>query len=154
VDGTPGLDVLGPGPLPPYPSELLASDRTKATLYELAEMYDMVLIDSPPVLAVTDALVLTKFVDVVVVVASKGSTSRRGIVAAFDELAKVAAPIGGLVLNRIELDRSGRYGYGYGYGEDAYGSDPIDRKPFDARPLHSDIASAPDANRSLREGSR
>jgi len=80
---------------------------------------DYIIIDSPPVLAVADALVVARVADATVVVANAQRSDRQGILAAFESLQKVDAPIVGTVLNQVKrghLDTSS-YGYGYGYGE-------------------------------------
>jgi non-specific protein-tyrosine kinase len=115
VPGVPGLYLLASGPTPPNPSELLSDPRCKAVLDQLAERADMVLIDSPPVLPVTDAAVLATQVDGVVLVVSVGSSSRKDVGRAIEVLARVNAPLVGTVLNRAsESDSYAYYRYSYG----------------------------------------
>jgi len=110
------LAVLPSGPIPPNPSEMLASKRTAELLYRLQEHFDVVLIDSPPVLPVTDAVALSTWVDAVVLVAAAGTTTRKPLRSAVDHLRQVGAPLVGVVLNQASLQLT--YGYGYGYGDD------------------------------------
>jgi succinoglycan biosynthesis transport protein ExoP len=105
-----GLQVLPSGPLPPNPSELLASSRAAEVLLALQGLADIILIDSPPVLPVTDAAVLSGLVDATVVVATAGLTTRRQLRQAFEILGQVDAPILATVLNRVTTGDS--YGYG------------------------------------------
>jgi non-specific protein-tyrosine kinase len=115
VEGVERLAVLASGPLPPNPSELLASRRTADVLAALAGGADVVLVDSPPVLPVTDAAVLAGQVDATVLVATVGDTTRREVARAVEVLRQVGAPLVGTVLNGVPTE--GGYGYSYdGYG--------------------------------------
>ncbi|MBI2708720.1 MAG: polysaccharide biosynthesis tyrosine autokinase [Actinobacteria bacterium] len=109
------LWVLASGPKPPNPSELLATNAAGRLLRELSAEADLVLIDSPPLLPVADAQVLTAYVDAVVLVASVGTTNRHAIAHAAETLAEIGAPTIGTILNRV--DDFSSYGYGYGYGD-------------------------------------
>jgi succinoglycan biosynthesis transport protein ExoP len=117
------LTLLPSGPVPPNPSELLGSTKARDVFSLLAQAADVVVIDSPPVLPVTDAAVLATHVDAVLLVAAAKTTTRRDVTRSIELLNRVSAPIVGLVLNRAsEADcyvyyRYGdQYGYGYGYG--------------------------------------
>jgi succinoglycan biosynthesis transport protein ExoP len=118
VPGCPGLSLLASGPIPPNPSELLGSRRTSEVLFQLQSTFDVVLIDSPPVLPVTDATVLSAWVDATVVVVTAGATTGRQVRAAVDLLRQAAAPIAGTVLNRAPTEEQYGYEYGYRYLED------------------------------------
>lgn len=109
----PRLSVLPSGPIPPLPSELLQSARAAEVISGLASEFDLVLVDSPPVLPVTDASILAAWNDAVLVVATAGVTSRRHVSRAVETLRQVEAPLLGTVLNRAP--GHGAYGYGYGY---------------------------------------
>jgi len=110
----PNLDVLGSGPFPPNPSELLGSKAMRDTLQEAREAYDMVLLDSPPLLAVTDAAVLSTMVDGAILVVRMGSTARTSVRRAKSQLHTVHGHLIGTVLNDVDF-RAGLYGGGYGY---------------------------------------
>lgn len=112
VPGVRGLRVLPAGPIPPNPSELLASRRTSEILAALKGQADIVLVDSPPILPVSDATVLSSSVDATVVVASSNVTQRRQVARALELLRQVDASVIGTVLNRAKV--GGVYGY-YGY---------------------------------------
>jgi len=113
VPGTENLRILASGPIPSDPSELLSGQRTAELLSALTCEFDIVLVDSPPVLPVTDAAVLATRIDAVVVVAAAGRTKRRDLARATELLRQVEAPIIGTVLNGVT--EGGAYGYGYGY---------------------------------------
>jgi Mrp family chromosome partitioning ATPase len=82
---------------------------------ELAKRFEHVIIDSPPVLAVTDATIMAGLVDGVVLVAESGRTHRAGLMRTRAVLENAGARILGVVLNKLDLRREGYYGYGYGY---------------------------------------
>ncbi len=98
------LHVLTSGPIPPNPSEILFHRRTADVLASLAEMADIVLLDSPPLLPVTDASVLAGRVTAVLLVASAGRTRQRQIRRAAELLDQVHAPLVGTVLVRVRAD--------------------------------------------------
>lgn len=122
------LLLLPSGPLPPGPSELLGSQRFEEVIGMLRMVADFIIIDSPPVLAVADALVVARVADATIVVANAQRSDRQGILSAFESLEKVEAPIVGTVLNQVKRSNldSSSYGYGYGYGH-GEGSAPAKR---------------------------
>jgi capsular exopolysaccharide synthesis family protein len=109
----PRLSLLASGPLPPNPSELLSSRRTTEVLRLMQEEFDIVLIDCPPVLPVTDALVLSGQVDATLLVGVSGATTRKEVARAVELLRQVDAPLIGSVLNGVTAE--GSYGYDYQY---------------------------------------
>ncbi len=113
-DDEPGLSVLVSGPVPSDPSELLASRRTAEVLASLRADGALVLLDTPPVLPVTDALVVSKWVDATLLVTAAGQTTRRQVQRVIELLAQVDAPLVGTVLNQAPSGGSSGYGYGYG----------------------------------------
>jgi capsular exopolysaccharide synthesis family protein len=107
----PGLLVLTSGPLPPRPADILGSRRMEAVIAQLREHADMVLFDTPPVNAVTDAAVLATKVDGVLLVFRAGTTKRDRARDARRQLEKVNAHIVGVVLTDVKgEDRYGYYG--------------------------------------------
>ena len=102
VPGHPNLAVLAAGPPVPNPSELLGSSRAAETISALSATADLVLIDSPPILPVSDALVVSGITDGTILVAGSGSTTRRSIRQALELLRQVDAPLIGTVLNNAE----------------------------------------------------
>lgn len=112
VPGMTRLQVLTSGPVPPNPSELLSSEAIGRVLSSLSQHADIVLVDSPPVLPVTDATVLSGKVDGVVLVAAAGISSRHDVDLALATLRRVNAPLLGFVLNRAtEADSYTYYRY-------------------------------------------
>ncbi len=109
------LDVLTCGPSVPNPSELLNSTRFTEVIASLAEQYDRVLIDSPPVTAVADAQILAALCDVTVIVLRAQKSTRRVSIQACESLLGVGARLLGVVVNDVPR-RTDRYGYSGGYG--------------------------------------
>jgi capsular exopolysaccharide synthesis family protein len=120
IKGMPNLVLLPSGPPPPNPSELLSAKRTAEIFRAVAQECDYVLVDSPPVLAVTDGLVLSGVVDTTMVVVSAHDTTRQALARTFELLRQVEAPVVGVVLNGVDPTEGYYGGYGsYGlYGED------------------------------------
>jgi receptor protein-tyrosine kinase len=113
------FSVLASGPLPPNPSELLGGKRMKAVIDELRARFDYVVVDTSPVLAVSDALAISQYVDGVIVVARSGHTSLGPLNQALAAMAQVSAPVIGVVLNRVNPRDAMADGYTYGseYGK-------------------------------------
>lgn len=109
-----GLDIITSGPIPPNPSELLGSARMRDLLDALYTLYDFVLIDSAPVLGMTDSLYLSNFTEGVIVVIKAGKTSRDALKETKRLLNKINAKILGVVLNDLN-ERDMKYGYYYYY---------------------------------------
>jgi len=109
----PRLDLLTSGPIPPNPSEILASKRMNALLEQLSQEYDTVLIDSPPALAVTDAQIISTRCDGVLLVVDSGKVKREAAMKAKANLEHVQARILGVVLNNIDRRHGEAYYYYY-----------------------------------------
>lgn len=148
--GEDGLKFLPSGNIPPNPAELLNSDNLDKFFALLREMFDYVIIDSPPLLPVTDAAILAKKSDGVILVARAGQTKVGQFRGSKDSLNAVGATILGGVLNMIPLaardyDNYGyRYGYAYGYRRKygGYYSGKYGRKYGDSQHLSQAIAEA------------
>jgi capsular exopolysaccharide synthesis family protein len=113
--GQPNLEVITCGPIPPNPSELLGSKRMLALLDSLRQDYERIILDSPPILAATDAAVLTSIVDGTVLVVKAGGTNRQTAQRAVKMLKDLNARIVGVVLNGIMVGKNGYYYYDYYY---------------------------------------
>ncbi len=126
----PGLFVLPCGPVPPNPAELLHTRAFADLLEQLSSRFDRVILDSPPVAAVADAVVLSTQVDGVVLVLRAGRTQRDLARRTVRALRDVKAPLFGAMLNDVDLARAqyGDYYYGYSYRYYGYG----DKKPKEA----------------------
>lgn len=108
------LQVLTSGQQPPNPAEILGSKRMSEILTALLERTDMVLFDAPPVLAVTDAAVLSSKVDGVLLVISAGKTKRENARKAQNQLEKINARVIGAVLNNVKPESGASYYYAEG----------------------------------------
>jgi len=118
----PALFVLPAGTPPPNPAELLASAEMKSAVAELRDQYDHIVIDTPPTLSVTDAVVMSTRADAVVLVIRSGQTTKQALRRARDLLMQVNARISGVLLNAVDLsspdyyyyyEYQGKYGHGY-----------------------------------------
>lgn len=107
-----GLSVITTGPLPPNPSELMGSKTMQTILELMGQSTDIILIDTPPVLAVTDAAALAPSLDGVILVAQPGKTRMTAFRQTLEQLAQVNARILGVVLNNV-VTRGKSYGYHY-----------------------------------------
>jgi len=117
----PNLDVIPCGPIPPNPSEIIGSQKMSRIMQELQKQYDRIIVDSPPITAVTDSTVLAKFVDGVMLVVHAGVTPRQVVKTGLDQLQGVEANVLGAVLNDVDTGKESYYYYQYYYyyyGED------------------------------------
>ncbi len=117
------LDVLPSGSTPPNPSELLGSSAMDALVAELRRDYEYIVMDTPPVLPVTDAAVVATNADATILVVKSGDTDETAAQRAIDQLRRVNARIAGAVLNAVSAKRDPQYTY-YGY---SYRQDPPSR---------------------------
>jgi len=109
----PGLQVLTSGPLPPNPAELLGSTRMREFLAELLTQFDLVLLDSPPTAALSDAAILSTQCDGVLLVLDAGKSRREVARRAMEALRRVNARVVGAVLNRMPMQGDSYYYYYY-----------------------------------------
>ncbi|GAA1735767.1 polysaccharide biosynthesis tyrosine autokinase [Aeromicrobium alkaliterrae] len=117
---TAGLDVLTSGTLPPNPSELLQTEAMLNLVGHLSESYDLVLIDAPPLLAVTDGALLAALSDGALVVVRHGRTRLDELKGAAERLQAVGARVLGTVITMTPRRSTSRYGYGSGYGPEFF----------------------------------
>ena len=115
------LDAITAGATPPNPAELIDSHEMARVLAEFTDRYDLVVIDTPPVSLLADAIPLMKLVSGVIVVGQVGKTTRDEAAHLREQLRKLDAPVLGVAANRIREGR--RYGRGYGYYYDRRGVD-------------------------------
>jgi len=108
-----GLFYIPSGPIPPNPSELLSSKRFSEVLAKLETMFDVIIIDSPPVQLVSDAAILAGVANALVFVVRADSTPYQVSKGSLEQLKKGRAQLLGVVLNRLDVDKAERY-YGYG----------------------------------------
>lgn len=109
----PNLSILPAGPIPPNPAELISSDRMKEMLRSLGETYDHIVIDSPPLINVTDPVILSTMVDGSIIVVQAGRSTKDLVRRARQELSGVGARVFGVVLNNVDVKREGYDDYYY-----------------------------------------
>jgi polysaccharide biosynthesis transport protein len=114
-----GLSLMPAGPKPPSAAELLSSDRMLMLVRQLLEEFDHIVVDSPPILGLADAPLLSRAVEGCVFVVEAEGVAVRGIKSSLGRLQSVHAHVFGVILTKLKQRQSG-YGYGYGYG-DNYG---------------------------------
>jgi len=115
------LSVIPTGPIPPNPAELLSSSRLQQAIAQLRASYRFVVIDSPPVLAATDAVIISVVSDGVVLVVRSGETPKDALVRVRDLLASVKCRMLGVLLNAVDVSAPDYY-YSYRYYPYEYGS--------------------------------
>jgi receptor protein-tyrosine kinase len=119
----PRLTVLTSGAIPPNPRELLGSMAAKKVLAEMRAQFDYVIVDSSPLLAVTDAAILASNSDGVLIMARFGQTKREQLAHAVGNLEDVGAPLLGAVFTMTPARGNGSYSYSYSYNYSYYGDD-------------------------------
>lgn len=117
--GTDNLSVIYAGPTPPNPSELLSSKKMTELLATIRGMYDVIIIDTPPILSVTDAQIVATLSDGVVLVVDSGKVKKEVALKAKTSLEHVKAKLIGVVLNNINRKHSDSYSYYYGEKDEA-----------------------------------
>lgn len=131
------LSALTTGPVPPSPADLLSSHRMREGIAELRRRYKFIVIDSPPIMAATDAVILSALTDGVLLVVRSGETPKEAFTRAKDLLTAVKCRLLGVVLNGVDSTapdyyyayRYYPYAYGYGYGEDVAKTQPLPSEP-------------------------
>jgi capsular exopolysaccharide synthesis family protein len=111
-----GVDFLGTGPVPPNPAEVLETQAMRDLLSTVREMYDIVIIDAPPMLPVADPAIIAPMADGVLIVTRHGKTSKELVRQTTERVQGVGGRIVGVVLNMAPRRTMSGYGYGYGYG--------------------------------------
>ncbi|MFQ6484502.1 polysaccharide biosynthesis tyrosine autokinase [Brachybacterium epidermidis] len=112
---TEGLDVLTSGPIPPNPSEMVGSEKMEQLLATAMAQYDFVVVDAPPLLAVTDAVVLSHHVGGALVVARSEAVKKQQLAQALQKLESAGGRTLGVILNRVPTGNRGAYSYTYTY---------------------------------------
>ena len=120
------LSALTTGPVPPSPADLLSSHRMRDAIDEVRRRFKFIVIDSPPIMAATDAVIISALTDGVLLVVRSGETPKEAFTRSRDLLAAVKSRLLGVVLNAVDSSapdyyysyRYYPYAYGYGYGED------------------------------------
>ena len=145
------LSIIPAGALPPNPPALIAREEFETALEQLRQNFQWILIDSPPVAAVTDALLLARQADSTVLVVQQNRVDRAVVKRAVASLRKVTPRVVGAVLNAVDIKSKGYYGYGYGYGYGySYGksksSGPRGRRMVGHRSRKGRVTSTPEVS--------
>ena len=123
----PGLDILNSGIVPPNPIEILKSKRFKELMDVLKEKYDYIIIDTPPISLVADALLLSDYTDLCIYIVRSGFSDKRQLPVAQNLYKDKRFPAMAILLNEVTMSSGnyyGYYGYGYGYGMNKLGEKP------------------------------
>jgi len=108
-----GVDLLTTGPTPPNPVELLGSENNRRLMKVLRKKYDIIILDCPPVLGLSDALILTQFSDANLLTFSIKKTKKENIERAIKSFDTANAKVTGVVVNKATMSKNGYYGYYY-----------------------------------------
>ena len=141
----PNLDILPSGPVPPFPTEMLSSEAMTALFEHCEKIYDYIIIDTPPILSVTDGVILARNVDAAVMVVRHGKSSKHVVRRARDLLLRSGAKITGIVLNAVDMNSPEYYGY-YGYSGYSYSS--IDSESWQTQPNANERKSGTEGTKS------
>ncbi len=137
------FDIITAGDIPPNPAELVASERMRNFIEEARSRYDLVILDSPPVVAVTDAAVLATRVDGTILVVSSGTVNRKEVSRALALLKNVRAGILGVVLNGLDIKRIyGSYYYYFHYYQYYYYYGSEKKPKRKQRPVNTDLSGS------------
>ena len=129
----PQLDVLVSGPVPPFPTEMLGSETMRQLLERCKGIYTHIVMDSPPLLSVTDSVVLARDADAVVMIVRHGKSSKHAMRRARDLLVRSGAPVTGIVLNAVDLNSPEYYAYYGYYGYTGYAAAGVDSAGWDSK---------------------
>jgi len=133
VPEIPQLDVLVSGPVPPFPTEMLSSETMHQLLDRCKGMYTHIVMDSPPLLSVTDSVVLARDADAVVMIVRHGKSSKHAMRRARDLLVRSGAPVTGIVLNAVDLNSPEYYAYYGYYGYTGYAAAGVDSAGWESK---------------------
>ena len=134
----PQLDVLVSGPVPPFPTEMLGSETMRQLLERCRGIYTHIVMDSPPLLSVTDSVVLARDADAVVMIVRHGKSSKHAMRRARDLLLRSGAPVTGIVLNAVDLNSPEYYAYYGYYGYTGYAAAGVDSAGWDSKAENKD----------------
>lgn len=133
IPDVPNLDILTSGPVPPFPTEMLSSQSMRDLLTHCSGIYTHIVLDTPPVLSVTDGVVLARLADAIVFVVRQSKTSRHVVRRGRELLARSGGAVSGFVMNAVDLNSPEYYGY-YGYSGYAYSNGDGEEWDTNAKP--------------------
>jgi polysaccharide biosynthesis transport protein len=149
----PRIDIIPSGPVPPNPSEMLGSQNMTHFMQTVRDRYDLIILDSPPITAVTDTVILSRLVDGVLLVIRAGETHREIIKNSINLLQAANARILGAILNGVEMGRDSYYYYQYYYyyyGEDGERQKKVHRKKRAQSSYHRGDKKEPPEGKAAR----
>jgi succinoglycan biosynthesis transport protein ExoP len=152
VPEMPMLDILVSGPVPPFPTEMLGSQTMHDLIAHCRGIYTHIVMDSPPLLSVTDSVVLAREADAVVMIVRHGKSSKHALRRGRDLLHRSGSKLTGIVLNAVDLSSPEYYAYYGYYGYTAYAAAGVDDKGWEAKngaPVDDD-----DTSRTGKGGTR
>jgi succinoglycan biosynthesis transport protein ExoP len=132
VPELPNLDILVSGPVPPFPTEMLGSASMRELLQKCRGIYTHIVMDSPPLLSVTDSVVLARDADAIVMIIRHGKSSKHAVRRGRDLLVRSGAPLTGIVLNAVDLNSPEYYAYYGYYGYSGYAAAGVDSAGWEA----------------------
>jgi succinoglycan biosynthesis transport protein ExoP len=129
----PTLDILVSGPVPPFPTDMLGSATMHRLLQQARGIYTHIVMDSPPLLSVTDSVVLAREADTVIMIVRHGKSSKHAVRRGRELLSRAGARVTGVALNAVDLNSPEYYSY-YGYsGYTSYGAGGVDKSAWDTQ---------------------
>ena len=148
---TPGLFLIPSGVIPPNPAELLSSPRLAALIEEACEFFDIVIVDSPPLLGFADAPILASVCEATIIVLESGAIRRPAALRSVDRLMESNANVVGAVLTKFDARKSGyesgEYYYAYGKGAYAYGAKKVGSNERSRRKIRLFAEPGPEQDR-------
>jgi capsular exopolysaccharide synthesis family protein len=133
VPEMPLLDILVSGPVPPFPTEMLGSQTMHELLQKCRGIYTHIVMDSPPLLSVTDSVVLAREADAVIMIVRHGKSSKQALRRGRDLLLRSGSRVTGIVLNAVDLSSPEYYAYYGYYGYTAYAAAGVDSGGWEAK---------------------
>jgi succinoglycan biosynthesis transport protein ExoP len=152
VQEIPQLDVLVSGPVPPFPTEMLSSETMHQLLERCKGIYTHIVMDSPPLLSVTDSVVLARDADAVVMIVRHGKSSKHAMRRARDLLVRSGAPVTGVVLNAVDLNSPEYYAYYGYYGYTGYAAAGVDSAGWESKGASNDSEPRKSKNSGSSKG--
>jgi capsular exopolysaccharide synthesis family protein len=154
VPEMPLLDILVSGPVPPFPTEMLGSQTMHELLQKCRGIYTHIVMDSPPLLSVTDSVVLAREADAVIMIVRHGKSSKQALRRGRDLLLRSGSRVTGIVLNAVDLSSPEYYAYYGYYGYTAYAAAGVDSGGWEAKNGNGSDSADPDDEPTRSKGGK